>query len=785
MLSFLRKHQKYFFAVITFVIVISFSFFGTYSTLGGNSIHEQVAFKTIAGQDVTRSELEEMALFLGTDAEDKKLFGGIWGPNFLNDGVIRQGFLETGLAEILIEAYSPDLKSDFQNRFAKETRYQPYVHPKAGFVSSQNAWKYFAPQMSENLAALQKTSNPLSPDAVNARIQLFLAERRFPSPYLKQVLRYQEAQNGGVEKDSSLDYQDLSLFGYHTVEDWFGPRFVRLISEFVFNAAAIAEERGYSVSKEEALADLMLNSEISFKENKGNPQITVGSSIEYFDQQLMRMRLDRTKASKIWQKVLLFRRLFNDVSSAVFVDPSAYTSFNQFANQGVKGDLYRLPEALKFSDFRMMQRFETYLNLTAKKNKNALGAPTEFLTVAEISKKAPELVQKKYRLEIGEVTKRDIQAGISLKDTLAWELNESNWSRIKTQFPELGSKKGATSDERLNSIETLDAVTRSRLDQLAREEIVSAHPEKIGEALDNAKLRSVNVGISLKGANNTFAGLDSGDQLISLLDKATPGQQTDALNKVTFDKNHYYRIQVIEQSPDLEVLSFQEAVKGPILDKLTEQALEITYAQVRSSDPATYQNADKSWKPIDQVRDKVALVHYKNILEEIRTRLKLRGEKYQNLEGERLVPYRFIAWGENLIGQLKQDPTVAEKITRGSEITPTYTEQFKWVKSPLSVARKSLHDLPEAEKLLALGSNQWSDLVLAPNGDIYFAYVTGLTEAEGANEALQTQLLRARFLLGSDAERTYLYSILPLLKEKNAISFEYIYSGESKMEPDV
>jgi hypothetical protein len=54
---------------------------------------------------MTRSDVDEMALFLATDSEDKMLYGGVWGLNFLNDGVVRKDFLETGLAQELALAY--------------------------------------------------------------------------------------------------------------------------------------------------------------------------------------------------------------------------------------------------------------------------------------------------------------------------------------------------------------------------------------------------------------------------------------------------------------------------------------------------------------------------------------------------------------------------------------------------------------------------------------------------------------------------------------------------------
>src|ERR1700722_11523304 len=140
MLDFFRSYQRYFFLVITVVIIISFSFFGTYSTLGSNNWREQIAFKAVDGREVTRSDVDEMALFLATDNEDKMLYGGFWGPNFLNDGVIRKNFLETGLGVELALAYGEDLQDDIHKRSAKEKNYRLYSHPQAPFLSVENVW---------------------------------------------------------------------------------------------------------------------------------------------------------------------------------------------------------------------------------------------------------------------------------------------------------------------------------------------------------------------------------------------------------------------------------------------------------------------------------------------------------------------------------------------------------------------------------------------------------------------------------------------------------------------
>ena len=98
MLQLFRNYQKYIYLVVTVVIIISFSFFGTYSTMNtGPQREAMIVFTAIDGQGVSRKEVEALAQFLATDAEDKLMVGGGWGPNFFNDGVIKNDFLKTGL----------------------------------------------------------------------------------------------------------------------------------------------------------------------------------------------------------------------------------------------------------------------------------------------------------------------------------------------------------------------------------------------------------------------------------------------------------------------------------------------------------------------------------------------------------------------------------------------------------------------------------------------------------------------------------------------------------------
>jgi hypothetical protein len=89
MLDFFRKYQRYFFIVIAVVIVISFSFFGTFQTLNQpGKIEDKVIGKTIDGSKMMKSDVDRMIRFLASDRNDTALAEKGVMPNFFNNGVI-------------------------------------------------------------------------------------------------------------------------------------------------------------------------------------------------------------------------------------------------------------------------------------------------------------------------------------------------------------------------------------------------------------------------------------------------------------------------------------------------------------------------------------------------------------------------------------------------------------------------------------------------------------------------------------------------------------------------
>jgi len=799
MLNIFRKYQRYIYLVVTIVIIISFSFFGTYSTLGSNTWREQLAFKAVNGDEVTRSEVDDMSNFISTDNSDKMAYGGAWGPNFLNDGVITKDFLQTGLAEELLVAYSEEIHDEWIKRAEKEKKFNLYTNPKAAFIGVEQAWNYFAPDMSKNFHSLRSAQNPTDQQAINDRINLFLAQKKTPSSMLKKILRYQEQQFDWLTPDYSLDNRDLSLFGYHTLNDWFSAHFTTIVSQFIINAAILAESKGYTVSRAEAMADLARNTQISYSENVKNPNLGVASPQEYFNEQLRLLNMDQGAALKVWQQVLLFRRYFQDAGQSAFVDTLAFKNFDNYANEVVTADVYHLPASLQLKNYKDLQNFQMYLQAVSETSPDSLALPTEFLSAEEVSKKYPELVQKSYVLNVAQVNQKALQSKISIKDLWAWETEDKNWDILRAKFPELGIKTGETVEERFELLEDLAASTRTRVDSFAKNAIIETHPDWINQALSNAPVKKISTGIRLDGEKMPFDGLDTREKreaFTRYLDEAPLGQEIDSsspLYTYTADHKNYYRIEVLERTEDLNILTFAEANSDQTLNLLTDRVLEEYYLANREKHPETYQQDNKEWKSFKSVRDVVADEYFANLwknIEEIKQKLQDNDPIYASMGKDQLVALRFYPYFQEVKEKISQEPSQVHIFIRNSKeddsVDPSnelvLNEQWKLEHENVTMSRENTHDLVEVEEAFELAPTAWSHLKPNFNGDLVIFQVInkGMSDENKATVAKKT--LEAQSHLSSAAQRALMQGVLKELKEKDAISLAYLKSSQESIE---
>ncbi|MBM3183989.1 MAG: hypothetical protein FJZ64_01620, partial [Chlamydiae bacterium] len=305
MLQFFRKYQKYCFFFVAVVIIATFSFFGTFSTFDRDEKQEdRTIAKKIDGSPLLLSEVRELARWLATDQMDLPDHGKM--PNFCNDGVIRKDLLKTGIAALLVEAYFDVFKEEIVAKVDRAKRFKGYFHPDFPILSAAVVWERFAPKLQEELIHLREETE-VSRKTFSILANLYERQNDFPTPMLRQIL-FMEEKRLGLRRDPMLEQGDISFLGLHSLTDWFGHDFLNLSAEFVLNAAVFAEEKGYRVSIEEAKGDLLCNFE-TFIQKRGIDR----SKLPTFHEHLRSFGFDETGAAKIWQKVLLFRRVFQGI----------------------------------------------------------------------------------------------------------------------------------------------------------------------------------------------------------------------------------------------------------------------------------------------------------------------------------------------------------------------------------------------------------------------------------------------------------------------------------------
>ncbi len=472
MLEIFRKYQKVLFLVVTVMVIFSFIFFGTFSTFGGSDERpDKLVGKKIDGSLMMLSDVQKLSRFIITDREDSMQGRGL-PPNFCNDGVIRIDFIKDGLAHLIVQEYFEALKGDFESRLDKAKRFKSYEHPEAPFLSAKTVWDHFLPDLNAEIAALQ-AEKEATPSVFSHLEKLYLYQAKLQPEVLRQILIYQHRQYPWLTVDQRLSYDDLALFGFHSASDWFGHNFVDLISEFILNAAAAAEEKGYRVSLQEAKGDLIHHFQETMeklREANVKPEVS-------FHSHLQMLGFNEGSASELWRKVLLFRRYFQDVGGAAFIDKLPYKDFAEYAKETAVLQVYRWPIAVRSQ--QDLDELQFYIKAIAKEVNN--GLPALLLPVDEVEKKVPMLVRRTVRAKVAEVSKKQVGLRATVKQVWDWEIE--NWELLRKNFdlPQLENR-----EKKFLALQ--ESTKRDEIDAWSREKMVDENPVWVEEALATAPL---------------------------------------------------------------------------------------------------------------------------------------------------------------------------------------------------------------------------------------------------------------------------------------------------------
>ena len=700
MLQFFRKYQRVFFLIVTFVIIISFSFFGTQVNAPTKEIKDKKISQTIYGRPVTYRQVQLLSNFLDSKWDDQT------SPNLFNDDVLVNDIFKSGYAEKLVTAYFDMLKEEFEKSYLKAKNYKTYIHPKHDFLSVENIWSQFFPKMKEDYNRFLK-HNEFSVEVFKDMANLFVNESSFPPYLLKSILLNTEKKQSWIEPDSSLLHKNLALFGFKSPSEWFGKPFLELVSQFILNASNQANEKGFKVSYEEAKIDLHKNLINSLKKRKEFDEKTIGSFLAY---QLNRLNMTEADAINLWSHVLSFRKYFQSISDSVILDLEIWPF--KVTKSSITG--YQLPDYLKFNTFIDTLKLDLYISAVSDKKSfiNTLDLPQKYLSVADVKETYPELVESKFKVAVKEISIEKLKSKIAIKDIWRWQLKDDNWSKLKDKFSFINVDI-VTQDARFEKLKELPLEKQNLVDDFARDEIIKEDPSILMDSFNLVKENEMQIGISKNRLTKDLYGIDNPANLKKFLLSCS----SETFSKPYSDNNKaYYQFKVLEGDDREEIMTFERAVKTKSIDIALERFLEEKYPVVRKKDPSRFKDNDGNFKPFNQVLDDVGLVVFQKTYDEI-------SDKYSKYH-EKLQPtLNFFAVARLLFhvekAYLNKDSGLEKFVSETANLNPSLNDQWKLIKKD-----EDLHSSDIKKGFITsafeLDEKRYSEIGIHENSPIFF-----------------------------------------------------------------
>lgn len=718
MLDFFRKYQKIFFIFITAIIVVSFTFFGTFSAFmqKEEKIPSRCIGKTVEGKIVSDCDVRALLEFMqaSVNCDGQSLFDEL--------------VVKSGLGRMVAEATLEEVKEDLLPRYQKLKQFTPYAHPQMQLLSAREIWNRFAPEISRTLTAIQAGPEELNSVQVENIFLLYAAQKRFSPSLLKQILQFQEMHSDGAKPDPLLAVGDLTIAGFQTLEDWFGSSLLEKLGVAILNGGCYAKKRGTSISAKEArenLHQVTAKQLTTYHRRKEISRQEVERVVSY---QLRSFGVEEPRAIELWQSALAFHRDLEEMTASVFIDRLAFDQQAKNRRQQAKVALYQLPTSLRFQDLRALLKFERYLEAVAGAIPLA-ELPHELFEANVVEKNFPQLVKREIEIEMAEVTKAQLAERISLKQTWDFELKEANFTALIQDFPVLGSKPAKTREERFVALQELDDKTRLRVDQAARMLILEQHPEWLDEELQKASWQLKTLHLRLKGKSAPLKGMQEDQQLLTLL------QEGKNIEKISFDGEHFYALRPRQLPEEKQLLSFEEVSSDGTLDQLLDRQLEAAYSSMKELDGFLL-DKDGVVLPFEKAKDQLGALLYKDRLEAIRQYL-----KKPALSNDELAAHRFDAYLE----AKKRECVTGQKAVSNAQWA-LVTSQENWIQGRQLFAK--------TEKLQP---GEWSS---SERGS-FFQLIDRVPGTASSEEIKQAQQI-----LAEEAKRLFLQKIIPVDKEK-------------------
>ncbi|MBM3207034.1 MAG: hypothetical protein FJZ57_00275 [Chlamydiae bacterium] len=762
-------------------MTISFVFFGAISSLISQPSvpKDSEIAKVIDGSSMKKNKVMKMIRFLSSSSFDANSKSGSSSINLLNDGVIEKDFIENGFGKRLFDVYSEECRSDIMENWEKAVKFVPYVHPSNPTISMESSLTHIQPQLGKLLGRV-KTKDVNNPADVFCLLNdIFNAKKNIKNEFLRHVIQHQQNLTSAYKKDPKLNEIDLTLFGFRSCSDWFGSKFIEIVAQYILNGSAYAKIHGFTVSKNEAREDLINNLMIALKSSSIDVKNTSELNNAYY-YYIRNLDMEESLVVEIWQDVLQFRKLITNADKIVNQDPAFLSDQKNLAKHVCKFEMYELPQVFQFADFKSMLKLQLYIDLVSsvKSKTEIFLAPKNPLPIAEIEKKAPELVQKKYVLSFCEVKKEDLLSEIGIKEIWDWQLTEENYLLLSSKFSYVPKVEGR--ENQFNSLESLSSIQRTEIDRFAQNKIFEQKPEILKQAIQAANKKTREVRLSAKGSISPFA-IENLSTLMSYLDKAPLGSERvsdvnailaqQKLNCYSEDDQYFYSISVLSRDDSKRLLTFQEADSLGIMQKLLTKKLEDAYPSARKKDPSLYINSDGTFKHVDEVEFALGKFVYSDLLKSIENQYSLyygkspEASQLKNLNF--YTTYRPLQYIEEARKSLAINPEDSNWVVteNSKKYQREYLKQWLFKKSIKTLSKRSVGEVLD-DDIFSYENDQFSSLIKGKDGNLFFFKVCAKEEVVSLLDKDQKEI---EHLLLLEAQTELFNKILQKIGDNHSI----------------
>ena len=750
MLNFLRKYQKVVFGAVTGALVISMTFFGSYGAISRSpsEIKDEVISKGIDGSKISKLHIEQLKRFILTDGDDIDFYHTGSMPNLFNKGVIKQEIFAKGLALMVAEAYFDEIQDQLNERLEKQKKFKGYQHPAAPFISAENLYTQFLPELSQLLKKIRSEDFTVSKESLKDLFALHEQTYSFPTEYVRRFLSYQQNQYDWIAKDPELSQGDLSLFKFHSLEDWFGSNFSDLLAQVIYNGALLAKKEGIEISYGQARENLIKNGYESLK-RLSNEEPSVESLDQLWNQFLKAHRLSEKEAVTLWQEILLFQKVLELKGSSVLVDAFSQKEFDQFVSLQREVAKYEIAYDFKIKSFDELMEFEVYQDAVCeKKSGGILGLSDKIKNEEKLLESYPELFEKTYDLEFASLNLNDLAANISLKKVWDWQLVEENFTTIKSKFPKAEA-----------GLDRLEDSLREQIDRFSALEILKSDKALIAEKLSEIKKEKKSLRIAQDFSKKVVDGIDDLEAFTSILEEK---KELDFYSQNGID---YLSVKLISASEKPRLLTFKEASHQKILKTFVDKKLQSVENEFRLKNPSASLKEDGSKKAYEAIRSELGAYAFKSLLAALEKKVDLSDLSQMSVKEklDHLAKYRYVDFVHSALVDIQTKGADAKILKKG--MLP-YIE-----KSNVVVKRKQMESWMD-EEIFSKEDSFISSVKTDPISGTFFYETLGASYHD--QEEIDAKVKARQTELATEAKKEFFSNLVRDLKQKQIISLHHI-----------